>query len=487
MPEMEVNNNYLDVSKKHQNEELHYDNESKLQIKLPFRMLLIGATGSGKTNVAIDLIKKINAWDKILLFAKNTEEPLYAELIECMRKAEKETRTEILIVSDNIATLPRIETINKKSRTLLIVDDMMSEGKRKLKPVEDYWTRGRKKNVSMMWLSQLFFRGAPQELRANSDYIIISKIMMQDDLHRIIKQYQLGVSNDEMDRLYMEATKGGFPHFFLLDLHAGTEEGGPSHLRYRRDFTPLKFTSIQEEKAAGKKGAKKGEAPTVEESAAPPKAKAAVAAGKEEQEAAKQTGKVGKKRGRTPSKAAPKPEAGSSSSSSSGPPKRGKKGRVGFTKGGPNTSKLNGFIPDKYNKWFRALPAVHQKQVAEYKAALSSGDEERIAKAVHHMDLDLVDDAKDMLHDDVEMLDSREPGDDGSGDEEMHDRNAMDTGAGLQHKAKRRKRGKPARLLTETEKALERLWGTRLGSYWRALPHSSSAIRPSHRLLLRAI
>ena len=46
-----------------------------------FRMLIIGSSGSGKTNTLLHLIKKFQPIDKIYLYAKDTGEEKYQYLI----------------------------------------------------------------------------------------------------------------------------------------------------------------------------------------------------------------------------------------------------------------------------------------------------------------------------------------------------------------------------------------------------------------------
>lgn len=230
----ELKNYYSTVQKKFKDEEIHYPNESKLKIKLPFQMVIVGGTGSGKTNAALNIFGEINAFDKVMLFAKNLEETLYADWIDKLRKVEKDTGASILTVSTKIEDLPSVDTINKKNNTLFICDDMVSEKSKLLARVAEYWTRGRKKNVSCMFLSQSYFE-IPMIIRQNSSYFIFTKIATDGDLHRILRDHKLGVTEDEIDRLYHEATKGGFPNFFLID-HKDT---GDNSTRFRRNFKPM--------------------------------------------------------------------------------------------------------------------------------------------------------------------------------------------------------------------------------------------------------
>ena len=48
----------------------------------PYRIIIIGGSGSGKTNALINLINKQNDFDKIYLYAKDLSEPNYKYLIK---------------------------------------------------------------------------------------------------------------------------------------------------------------------------------------------------------------------------------------------------------------------------------------------------------------------------------------------------------------------------------------------------------------------
>ena len=53
----------------------------------PYRMLIIGPSGSGKENALVNLIQKDNIIDKIYLYAEDLEEPKYQLLIEKREQA----------------------------------------------------------------------------------------------------------------------------------------------------------------------------------------------------------------------------------------------------------------------------------------------------------------------------------------------------------------------------------------------------------------
>jgi hypothetical protein len=253
---VKLTNFYEHVKKKHRQEPIEYDNFKKIHIKLPSRMLIIGATGSGKTNAAINIMEQIHAFNRVLLFAKNLTEPLYADLIDKMREAEKDTNESILTVSSKIEDLPPLSSINRKNNTLLIVDDMVTEKHKALAGVVQYWTAGRKENVTSMYLSQSYY-AVPKIMRQNSEYIVLTKIRTTRDLNMILSEYRLGVSEKEMSRLYHEATKNGFPDFFLIDLEAGIGDANKD-LRFRRNFTSLKANYEGAESKTGEQPASAG-------------------------------------------------------------------------------------------------------------------------------------------------------------------------------------------------------------------------------------
>ena len=51
----------------------------------PYRIIMIGGSGSGKTNALINLINEQNDIDKIYLYAKDLSEPKHEYLIKNMK------------------------------------------------------------------------------------------------------------------------------------------------------------------------------------------------------------------------------------------------------------------------------------------------------------------------------------------------------------------------------------------------------------------
>ena len=104
-----------------------------------YRKLIIGISGSGKTNYLLNPIQKEssiqkdnNVVDKIYLYAKDLEEPKYKLFINKREKAEinfNDDPTDFIEPSNSVDDiLSNIEDYNKKRRrkVLIIFDDMIS-------------------------------------------------------------------------------------------------------------------------------------------------------------------------------------------------------------------------------------------------------------------------------------------------------------------------------------------------------------------------
>ena len=213
----------------------HYANEDKLKIKLPFRMLLCGPSGSGKTNILMGLIKQIGIFDKIILLAKHLDESLYKHLIETYRKIEKKLKIDMMLAINDIKDLPEVSDCNEKENTLLICDDMICENKKDLAKIEAFWIAGRKKGVSMVFITQGYFH-VPKKVRQNSQYIVIKKIDTPRDLKAILAECSLGIEPKELMKLYEYALAQGDPHtaFFMIDC-----ETNKKSLKFRSQCNPI--------------------------------------------------------------------------------------------------------------------------------------------------------------------------------------------------------------------------------------------------------
>ena len=137
----------------------------------PFRLLIVGGSGTGKTNTLLNLITRIPDIDKIYLYVKDPYEPKYQYLIDKRQKVGQKYLDDINAFIEYNSDINSIyQDINQynpdKSRKVLIVfDDMIAE--KTLPPqVIELFIRGRKMNISLAFLTQSYFK-TPKDIRLN--------------------------------------------------------------------------------------------------------------------------------------------------------------------------------------------------------------------------------------------------------------------------------------------------------------------------------
>ena len=162
----------------------------------PFRMLIIGPSGSGKTNTLLHLINKLHPIDKIYLYAKDLHEPKYEYLINKGEQAGIRNLNDphaFIEYSDDMNDVPDdINTYNKNrdKKVLIVFDDMIADieyNKNFKRIIKELFYRARKINVSIIFITQSYFR-ALKYARLNTKHYILMKIGNKKELKRIAEE-----------------------------------------------------------------------------------------------------------------------------------------------------------------------------------------------------------------------------------------------------------------------------------------------------------
>jgi hypothetical protein len=94
-----------------------------------------------------------------------------------------------------------------KFNYLVIFDDCINDkDKASYKKVNDFFTYGRKKNITICYLAQSFF-DADTFIRKQMSYLLLLSIKGKTDLNNILREFSLGVSQQEMLRIFDYATE----------------------------------------------------------------------------------------------------------------------------------------------------------------------------------------------------------------------------------------------------------------------------------------
>ncbi len=165
-------------------------------------MVVIGGSGSMKTNSAIDIFKKMdNTFTKLYVVCRNEDEPLYQFI---KKKLPKDQLEIIEVIGDDLSVVPKLNTFKKGEHKLFIFDDLCLVAKQK--ELEEFFIRARKLDISCMYLTQSYFE-CPKTIRGNCNFVLFKKITTNRDLRVILREYDLGVGVDQLTRLYEDCTQ----------------------------------------------------------------------------------------------------------------------------------------------------------------------------------------------------------------------------------------------------------------------------------------
>jgi hypothetical protein len=193
-------------------------------INVPFRMLIIGGSGAGKTQTFMNILHNFgNTFQNIYIITKNRDEPIYNYLMD-------KTGKDGLEVLEGLKSAPDLDTLDKEEQTLIVMDDLVLE--RNQHQLEQYFIRARKLNCSLIYISQSYY-AVPKMIRQNLTYLVIKRLNTLSDLFRIMREYSLGVDKTQLKKIYESSTSENKQDFLLVDLDADPKD------RFRKNFNEI--------------------------------------------------------------------------------------------------------------------------------------------------------------------------------------------------------------------------------------------------------
>lgn len=191
-------------------------------IEIPARILVIAASGGGKTQFALQFIHDTSGtFEHITVVCKSKHEQLYEFL-------EKKLKDSVTFYE---GVIPPMEEFNCYEQSLIIFDDLVAT-KNLQKQIAEYAIRGRKKGITMLYLSQSYYE-VPKLIRLNMNYLVIKKLSSEKDLKLILREQNFGVSLDTIMDLYKKATANK-KNWLMIDSEH-------DDMKYRFNYRPIQL------------------------------------------------------------------------------------------------------------------------------------------------------------------------------------------------------------------------------------------------------
>ena len=207
-----------------------YTNENKKEHNLnwpyipdhPYRILIIGGSGTGKTNALLNLINNQQGIDKIYLYVKDPYEDKYQYLINKRESVElkhfNDPKAFIEYSNDMHSVYKNIDNyhLNKENKILKVFDDMipdMINNKKLNSIVTELIIRGRKLNISFIFIAQSYFK-VPKDVRNIIMQFFIMKIPNKRELQQIAINHSSDINTKDFIEIYRKCTDK--PYSFLV-------------------------------------------------------------------------------------------------------------------------------------------------------------------------------------------------------------------------------------------------------------------------------
>ena len=123
--------------------------------------------------------------------------------------------------------------LDKENKILIVFDDMIADmihNKKLNSIVTELFIRGRKLNISLVFITQSYFK-VPKDVRLNTTHFFIGKIPNKRDLQQIAANHSSDISPKDFINIYRECTVEPYS-FFVND----TTLASDNPLRFRKNL-----------------------------------------------------------------------------------------------------------------------------------------------------------------------------------------------------------------------------------------------------------
>lgn len=164
------------------------------------REILSAPTKQGKSTLMMQLVRNKNKVPKDKDGKKVKDKRPVDVLVLCVKEPDEDITKEIqrifkkrCIVVESVFDVPDINSFNKNFHNVIIFDDICNESDKAVKRMQEYFTRGRKRGISVLLLTQSTF-GIPPRFKTNSNRQWLRPTSDEDENKRVARKYNMPAS-----------------------------------------------------------------------------------------------------------------------------------------------------------------------------------------------------------------------------------------------------------------------------------------------------
>ena len=209
-----------------------------------YRIFIIGGSGSGKTHLLLNLIENQPDIDKRYLYAKDPYESKNQYLINKRGSVGinhfNDSKAFIDYSNDMHDVYKNIDDYNpdKENKILIVFDDMIADmihNKKLNSIVTELFIRGRKLNISLVFITQSYFK-VPKDVRLNTTHFCIAKIPNKRELQQIAIKHSSDINPKDFGNIYKKYTAEPYSFFFI-----DTTLPSNNPLKFRKNLFSMEY------------------------------------------------------------------------------------------------------------------------------------------------------------------------------------------------------------------------------------------------------
>lgn len=195
-----------------------------------FNAVMVGSTGSGKTNTLLNMLFDFLKYDRLYVYAQNSEQPVYEQLqdkLDSIAEKHEIEPEEIYHFGTSLADVVQLNDIPNDGKVSVVVfDDFVLEKDQSI--IEEFYVRGRHKKCITIYLSQSYSL-VPITIRRNARIFMIWSATRGRDISLFGADAASEIPPKEFKQMFNSATAGRYNFLYVDRIEDGDK-------KFRRNF-----------------------------------------------------------------------------------------------------------------------------------------------------------------------------------------------------------------------------------------------------------